>query len=244
MIRFAMMPLLFVLCACQHDTAPMQPDSTTQPELPASTGNAADAPANDAAFVLPGDFSQGTSVADLEARFGKANVKITSQPGEDGFYHRVVLFPEDPTRRAFVDFYEDQPLSGVHSISVRDAGSRWRGKLGVHIGMSLAELQGLNAKPFLFYGFDSQQRGWAHDGWSPVLDDNDNQLGKLDVQDEDHMYFGVGLGLRDPGLAVPAGTLPSDENSVHSDDPRYPKLGELVVVTEINASTSLDDEWD
>ena len=244
MTRFSMLPLLFVLCACQHGAPPMHPDSMVQPELPASTGNAADPQANDAAFVLPGDFSEGTSVADLEARFGKANVKISDQPGEDGFYHRVVLFPDDPTRRAFVDFYEADPPSGVHSILVRDRGSKWRGKHGVYVGMSLAELQKVNGKRFNFNGFDSEHRGWAHDAWSPALDDDDDQLGKLDVDEGEHMYFNVDLGLRNAAKELPPGAWPVDEYSVSSNDPRYPRLGELVEVTAFSATTSLDDEWD
>lgn len=231
MFRFALMPLLLVLCACQH-----QPSPTTANASPAQAS-----PAEDAAFLLPGTYSQQTSLAELEALFGKSNVTATGKPDENGNYHRVVLFPDDPTRRAFVDFYEGE-FAGIHSISVRDAGSRWRGKHGVHIGMSLAELRLVNAHAFSFSGFDNQQRGWVHDAWSPARDDEDAQLGKLDVEDDDHMYFGVGLGLH--GQDIPADAYPHDENSVDSDDPRYPRLGELVFVAEINATTSLDDEWD
>ena len=243
MIRFAMMPLLFALCACQHDTVTTQPGSTPQPELP-STGDAADPPANEAAFVLPGDFSERTSVADLEARFGKANVKITGRPDADGFYHSVVLFPDDPTRRAFVDFYEDQPLSGVRSILVHDRGSKWRGKHGAHVGMSFADLRRINGKSFYFTGFDNEHHGWVRDSWSPAPDDDDGRLGALDVGEGEHMYFNVDLGLRGATKDIPAGEYPVGEISISSDDPRYPRLGELIEVTAISATTSRDDDWE
>ena len=227
MIRFAMLPLLLLAFAGQQDTAP-------------SPSNDANATA-DNAFALPGDYAQSTSLADLEARFGKANVQVTHGPGEDGVYHRVVLFPDDPTRRAFVEFYEDAPPSGVHAISVRDRDSRWRGKHGVHVGMSLAELRAINGKPFYFSGFDGEGRGLVHDAWSPALDGDDGSLGTLDVEEGEHMYFEVELGLR---AGAPAGAVPAEEASVSSDDPRYPRLGELVEVTGFGGTTSLDDEWE
>jgi len=249
MIRLAMMPLLLVLCACQHDSAPMQRESTTQPALPAATGDAADAPvadvpADDGAFVLPGDFSQRTSVADLEARFGKANVKIVEVPVDGGMSRSVELFPDDPLRRAYVDFHDEPALNDLASISVRDPGSQWSGKHGVHVGMSFAELRRINGKPFYFTGFDSEHRGWIRDSWSPAVDDDDGRLGALDVDEGEHMYFNVDLGLRNGAKGIPAGAFPVDDSSISSDDARYPRLGELVEVTAISASTSLDDEWE
>ncbi|HEY0660833.1 MAG TPA: hypothetical protein VGD21_05900, partial [Lysobacter sp.] len=169
---------------------------------------------------------------------------ISEARNDDGTLERsVVLFPEDPTRRAFVGFHDAENLSDLQSISVRDAGSRWRGKRGVHVGMSFAELRKVNGKPFWFSGFDSEHRGWVRDQWSPALDDDDATLGALDVEEDDHMYFGVDLGLRGEAKDIPANAYPSDD-SISSDDPRYPRLGEIVEVTAISATTSLDDEWD
>lgn len=225
MIRFALLSLLLLSGAFQHAVA----------QIAAGTGTQA----NDAAFVLPGDFSQGTSLADLEARFGKANVRIASAPGE--IYHGVVLFPDDPSRRAYVEFYDDAPLGGLHAIWVRDRDSKWRGKHGVRVGMPLAELRKTNGKPFYFNGFDEQRRAWVHDAWSPALDGDDGSLGTLDVDEGEHMYFEVELGLRD---GTPASDAPVDEASISSDDPMYPRLGEVAEVTAFGATTSLDDEWD
>lgn len=227
MMRFALMIGLCLLCACRSH----RPQSVD--DLPA-----------DAAFVPPGTFSQHTTVADLDARFGKANVKIVSVPDGDGTSRSVVLFLDDPTRRAQVSFHDAAALSDLASISVRDAGSRWRGKHGVHIGMSFAELRRLNGKRFFFAGFDRQHRGLAHDQWSPALDDDDGKLGAFDVGEDEHTYFGVELGLRGQIKDIPVDAYPHEDASVSSDDPRYPRLGELVEVTGMNATTSLDDEWD
>ena len=55
----------------------------------------------------------------------------------------------------FASRYPGYVLDG--RVFIRDHGSRWRGKGGVHVGMSFAELRERNGKAFGFTGFD-------HDG--------------------------------------------------------------------------------
>jgi hypothetical protein len=197
---------------------------------------------DDATLVLPGTFSQQTTIADFEQLFGKENVKVGEVPNGYGDPPRgVILFPDDPSRRAYVAFHDSKELTDVASIVIRDPGSRWRGKHGVHIGMSMAELRKLNGKPFNFSGFDEERRALAHDQWSPAMSDGDAALGAFDVGEGEHMYFEVNLALR--AGDVPAEAYPHDEGSASSDDPSYPKLGEIVEVTGFGATTSLDDEW-
>jgi hypothetical protein len=203
----------------------------------AATVEAAVTTAADAFLVLPGDYAQGTTVADLEKRFGAANVRRETSPEP-----RVVLFPDDPSRRAYVTFHEAEAFKELASISVTDPGSRWRGKHGVHIGMTIAKLQALNRKPFFFYVNDAQQHSRAHDGWSPALDDDDDTLGAFDVEEGEHLYFDITLGPTDLATVQAIPGLPTDEQ-ISSDDPRYRELREVIVVTGIGASSSLDDEW-
>lgn len=197
---------------------------------------------DDALFVLPGDFSEDTTVADLEARFGKENVTVGEVPNS---YKEpplgIILFPNDPTRRAYVAFWDEKPMGHLAGIQVVDAGSRWRGKHGVRIGMTLAEVRKINVKPFYISGFDAQGRGVAHNQWSPALDGDDGALGALDVEEGDRLYFEVSFGLRDP--KTPRDTYPQEEGNYSSDEPLFPRLGELFVVTGIAATSSLDDEW-
>ena len=193
--------------------------------------------ASDAFLVLPGDYAEQTTAADFQARFGKDQVRLT--PGAD---QALILFPDDPLRRAYVDFHDDEKLEILSLIEVRDPGSLWRGKRGLQLGISLADLEKLNGKPFGYSGFDSQHRAWAHDQWSVARDDDDGQLGALDVEEGEHMYFSVGLGLRDPGVKLAPADLPRDEY-LSSDDTRFPRVGELVIVTGFSANSSLDDEW-
>lgn len=212
--------------------------------LAACPAVAGDGPVGDSAYILPGDYSQGTTVAEFQSRFGKDNVRIGPLSDAADAPRGLVLFPDDPSRRAYVAFHDEDALGDVASIVVRDRGSRWRGKQGVHVGMSFADLRQANRKPFHFSGFDDALQAVAHDAWSPALDDDDNALGALDVAESEHMYFGVGLGPRAGAQPVPADAFPHDEVSVSSDDPRFPRLGELFEVTEIRVSTSLDDEWE
>lgn len=213
-----------------------KPDATSKAkELPkpaATEANAADAFLN-----LPGDYAQKTTVAELEARFGVANVR--REAGESPF---VILFPDDPTRRATITFHEAGELKEISRITVDDPASYWRGKLGVHVGMTLAELRKLNGKDFLLSGFDEQLRALALDGWSPATDDDDGgKLGAFDVAEGDHLYFEVELGVIDPTRLKAA--LP-DGFQLSSGDPRLLELSGLIEVTGIGASSSLDDEWE
>lgn len=198
----------------------------------------AGAPGDEALFVLPGTrLSEHSTLADLQALYGAANVHVVDGPVADEAH--AILFRDDPTRRAYVWFWDEEARSGIASIRVDDRESRWRGKHGVRIGMSLAELRRANAKPFLLSGFDAHGRAAVHDQWSPALDDRDGSVGALDVDEGEQMYFRVALGLRAP--AAPD-RYPHDD-TVRSDDPRYPGLGEMVEVTGLGAATSLDDEW-
>ena len=221
------------LVACQ--AAP-----TRAPEPTVPVANDAAAPIDARAFDLPGDYSEATTRADLEQRFGKANVGVVETVDADGYSQRsLVLFADDPRRRATVRFHDDREFALLAAIEVRDADSLWRGKHGVRVGMSLDDVRRINGKPFYLSGFDADGRGAARDQWSPALDDDDGRLGALDVDGDDRLYFGIDFALR-PGLDRSA--WPRDEYH-SSDDPRWPGLGDAVVVSAIVAWSSLDDEW-
>ena len=192
-------------------------------------------------WVLPGTFTQGTSLADLETRFGADNVRRV-KPDADTYACEAILFPDDPTRRAHVSFHDCEQLDQLRSIEIRDRASRWRGKHGVHVGMSFEEVHARNGKGFGFSGFGRDGIGRVHDQWSPAVGD-DATLGKLDVEEGDRMYFDVMLGIRSDVPASATSIVPRDEYIV-SDDPRIPQLAPLLEVVGFGASTSLDDEWD
>ena len=228
-------PLLASLLLAACHAAPIRGPETAVP-----VANAAPAPIDARAFVLPGDYSEATTRTDLEQRFGKANVRVVETVDEDGYSQRhLVLFTDDPRRRATVRFHDDREFALLAAIEVRDTDSLWRGKHGVRVGMSLDDVRRINGKPFYLSGFDAEGRGAARDQWSPALDDDDGRLGALDVDGDDRLFFGIDFALR-PGLDRSA--WPRDEYH-SSDDPRWPGLGDAVVVSAIVAWSSLDDEW-
>lgn len=121
-------------------------------------------------------------MADLEARFGAVNVLRETVPEQ-----RVVLFPEDPTRRAYIFFHDEETFKNLARVSVEDPGSLWRGESGVHLGMTFAKVRELNGKPFYYDGFNEKKRAWVRDGWSPSLDDDDSTLGTFDTAENEHL---------------------------------------------------------
>lgn len=199
-------------------------------------------PAPSDGFDLPGDYSEHTTVAEFQARFGTENVRVGPLSDAEDSPRGLVLFAGDPSRRAYVAFHDEDALAGVASITVRDRGSRWRGKQGVQVGMSFADLRRTNGKPFYFSGFDDSLQGYVQDAWSPALDAGDSTLGALDVGPGEEMYFAVELGALPASAPIRASWYPHDEMSVSSDDARFPRLSELFEVTAIRAYTSLDDE--
>ncbi len=207
----------------------------------ATTPTPANGGATVEAWVVPGTFTQGTSLADLQARFGADNVR-RQKPDAEAYGCEAILFPDDPARRAHAFFYDCERLDQLRSIEIRDRDSRWRGKHGVHVGMSFDELRARNGKSFGFSGFDRDGIGRVHDQWSPAIGD-DATLGKLDVEEGDRMYFDVTLGVRADAPASARSIVPRDEY-IASDDPRIPQLAALLEVVGFGASTSLDDEWD
>lgn len=228
--RMVMLIVIVALGAC----AAMPSGDATRGGTRASAHSSAATP-----WSLPGPFSESTTRADFEAMFGAGEVELVESRDEDGHLRRgLVLFPRDPRRRAHVTFHDHANLAGLASIEVRDADSLWRGKHGVRIGMSLADVVAINGKRFGLSGFDEQRRLLARDQWSPAVGD-DATLGTLDVAEGERLYFGVEFGVR---ASASARDLPTHSH-FPSDDPRWPLLLEVAVVTAFSAWSSLDDEW-
>lgn len=186
----------------------------------------------DVRFTLPGDYSEQTTSAELRERFGASHVTEIADPDALGQPGRMlVLFADDPLRRATVRFHGgglDGPLA---SITVTERNSIWRGKHGVRIDTTLAGLGKLNGGKFFLYGFDAHGAMQVRDGWN---------AGALDVSEGEHLYFGVDLGHRD-GAAPAAQT--ADYGMWSSDDAALAPLAEQLQVTALSAWSSLDDEW-
>jgi hypothetical protein len=140
----------------------------------------------------------------------------------------VILFPDDPTRRAYLYFEDSQELAGLQLVRVVDDESRWRFDNGIGIGTPLAKLVAMNGKPIRFLGLDWDYGGAISD-WGG---------GRLDPKD-DAIRRGMTLAAR-PGIGDRR--YPMGDGEFSSDDPRYPDLGTDLVVGEMSVSFPGEDD--
>ena len=193
---------------------------------PAATGTG---PAANATYVLPGAFAADTDLEQLAHRFGKDNVRIGEVPGAEGQrVDGVVLFPDDPARRAYLYFEDAQRNAGLSLVRVLDDGSRWRLDNGIGIGTPLSQLVAMNGKPIRFYGLD-----WDYGG--TITDWNG---GRLDPRN-DPVRRNLALDAR---ADIGERAYPAGDGEFASDDPKYPDLGSDLVVGEISVSFPAEDD--
>lgn len=140
---------------------------------------------------------------DLRRRLGEGILRDDSiAVGEGMFEPGTVLYPDQPERRAAVEWDDDGTASLVR-IS-EDAGSAWRLHPGVGIGTTLAELEQLNGGPFELYGFEWDYGGTTA-GW---------RGGRLGELWGDHVLLRLHPTVSDPEL----GRRVSGERIFRSDD--------------------------
>lgn len=210
---------LVLLCSCDSASPPdiatnAESPATLATRTPASTTQPQAATAAPITWLLPGDFSADTTLADLQNRFGAGNVEVQEIPGaEGGSFRGVVLFPDDPTRRATVYFQDPQDLLGLAMVSIDEDRSLWKLASGVGIGTPLSELRRINGKPFTFSGF-----GWDYGG--TVIDWHG---GKLAPASDGAVFARVQLRL--PQGDAGDKSHPQGDSRFSSDDPRWKDLG-------------------
>lgn len=210
---------------------PAQPPAEVAPSpVPDTATESATEPAASNAegstdWALPGTFGPLTTRLELETRFGKANVReetFTGPEGE-GRYPALVLFPDDPRKRLELVQDADNPDAPIRELRLPSPDSLWQDSAGVHTGMSLAELVALNGAPVSFYGLDWDYGGAVQD-WHG---------GKLANAVDAAIFRRVALVAR---KAAGDARLPQGDASFRSDDPRYPTIGNDLVVGELGIS--------
>lgn len=235
--------IVVALGACERSApatdapAPAAASAAQNATLPSATSTATaatDKVAAAASLVLPGDFAPDTSPDELRKRYGAANVRLGKVPGAEGEqFPGVILFPDDPTRRAYLYFQNDQTLQGLSLVRVLDRESKWTLDNGLRMGMPLAEMVALNGKPISFYGLE-----WDYGG--TIVDYHG---GKLDARKDEQIGRSASLGLLDNGgQGIPDGKTPVGEGTYSSADPKYPEQGKWIVISELSASFPGEDD--
>ncbi|MFQ6310427.1 hypothetical protein [Lysobacter capsici] len=238
--------LCVLLSACERQAATPSPTpATATPSSPAITtpAQAVPTPAPTIAiepaiqavtdYVLPGALGPDVGPERLKQLFGAANVQISDHvPGAEGEESRgVILFADDPTRRAELHYQDQQQLRGLTYVVVRERGTRWRLDNGIGMGMRLTDLVRLNGKPIRFSGLGWDYGGTIHD-WNG---------GKLASRDGDPVRRLAQLDYVSD-QPVSGDAFPSGDRDVSSDDPRYPQQGRLLTVSVLAVSFPGEDD--
>lgn len=231
--RTLLFAALGVLAACSQAPSPSPapapaPTSDAHSVTPAPPAAATATAAAVDMWVLPGSLSPLTTRSELEARFGKANVRDDTIPGPEGEGEIPVLmiFPDNASQRLLLVLDPEQPNNPdapIQELRINDVDSRWHDDNGLHPGMSLAELVKRNGAPISFYGLDWDYGGSVQD-WHG---------GKLANGVGDALFHRVTLAAR---AATTDAALPKGDAVFRSDDPRWPAIGNALVVSELGIS--------
>lgn len=216
------------LAACQR-TPPAPEPPTPEPATPvpavAATEPATESSERVEDWILPGSLGPLTTRLQLEARFGKSNVREETFDGPegDGSHQVLVIFPDDPRKRLELVQDADNPDAPIVELRISGPASQWHGRDGLRPGMSLAELVALNGAPVSFYGLAWDYGGSVQD-WHG---------GKLANPVDASTFHRVTLAPRE-GLDI-AG-LPQGDSSFRSDDRALPMIGKDLVVAQLGIS--------
>jgi hypothetical protein len=108
------------------------------------------------------------SESDLIKKYGAAAVSYDTIWGAEGFFTMGTMLKTDDASHIEIMWTDSAKREGVISASlVSDAeyfapslpAGKWKSRTGVHIGMTLDQLEKLNGRPFVFSGF-----GWDYGG--------------------------------------------------------------------------------
>jgi len=133
----------------------LEPGTLAQPSQPAKPH----------VIACSGLFGPDSSHAKLAAAFRAKNVGFTQVDASSGAkVMATVLFARDPKQRLEVWWSNSASRSATHLIVV-NGQSDWIAPGKLHLGLTLAELEQLNGKPFKLSGFDNNKVATLTD-WS------------------------------------------------------------------------------
>jgi hypothetical protein len=136
--------------------------ASAKPAHPAMHASAEAAPPHSAAAGLAnsrtvacsGIFGKDSSHLKLAMAFESKNITFTDVDADGGAkVQATVLYPKDPKRRLEVWWSNPAARSETHLIVI-GGQSTWVAPGGMHLGLTLAQLEKLNQKPFKLKGFN------------------------------------------------------------------------------------------
>lgn len=122
--------------------------------------------------IQVGVIDSTTSESDLIRIFGEEQIKRDSIYVGEGFYKLgTFLFPNTKNEIA-ISWKNKENFSKPDWIWIRKPNTDWRTNMGITIGTKMKEIEKLNGKPFMIFGF-----GWDYSG--TVADWNEGNLEKV-----------------------------------------------------------------
>jgi hypothetical protein len=108
-----------------------------------------------------GPFSSDSDHKRLVTAFGRSNVTRTIVHEEAEEIQASLVFPKDQARSVEVIWHDQKARKRPAAIQV--SGNGWYGPKGIRVGMTLSEVESLNGRPFLLYGFSWDFGGTVSD---------------------------------------------------------------------------------
>lgn len=163
-----------------------------------------------------GPLTADGSEEDLIAAFGAAQVQPEGVSlGEGESEPGSVVFPDDPLRRFEVAWGDTLQRRAPSFVLLTGDTTLWHGTHGLTLGVTLAQLEALNGKPFGMAGY-----GWDYGG--SVLSWKDGQLADMEGR------VAVALAPRDANADVSHvlgdGEFLSSDSALHRLQPRINRL--------------------
>ena len=136
-------------------------------------------------LVVPGQrvgpITAMTTRADLDALFGKENVRDGSYQGGDAPEAATVIFGSEPGTALAVTWDRERPAAIHVCFATQTGPCRWRTASGIRIGLPIRELNRLNGKAFQVAGF-GEERGQVVSWRKGALEEDPAACGHLVVR--------------------------------------------------------------
>lgn len=171
-------------------------------------------------FACDGVFGPDSSEALLIKTYGANNV-VTAET--DGIDNSTILtstvFPDDPERVLTFTWWDEAKRTGLNYV---DLPPSITGPAGVRVGMTVAEVQGINGAPFTIGGF-----WWDYGGYAEI------DTGKL-ANADDGCFTSLRFAPADKDYGDLDISSVSGERSIPSSDPLLAKIDARVQVLSIS----------
>jgi hypothetical protein len=112
--------------------------------------------------VCSGPFAKDSSNLTLAMVFDSRNVSFTNVDFNGSKVGASILFPKDPKHRLEIWWQNPASRSGTYLILI-NGQSAWSAPGGLKLGLTLADLEKLNHKPFKVKGFDKDKTATVSD---------------------------------------------------------------------------------